>query len=96
VSRGVDWDLRNWAANLVWRHAYDQDNSAPLKTRTPGYDLLKAEVVFTGPGGNQFDWQVYLKGQNLLDEDVRNSTSFVKDQAPQVGLNVVFGVRAYF
>ena len=96
IALGFDWDLRNWAANLVWIHAYDQDNIAPLETRTPGYDLLNAEVVFTGPGGNQFDWQVYLKGQNLLDEDVRNSTSFVKDQAPQVGLNVVFGVRAYF
>ncbi len=96
VALGLDWDLQNWAANLVWIHAYDQDNTAPFETRTPGYDLLNAEVVFTGPGYDQFDWQVYLKGQNLLDEDIRNSTSFLKDQAPQIGLNVVFGLRAYF
>jgi iron complex outermembrane receptor protein len=96
IAFGFDWDLRNWAANLVWIHAYDQDNIAPLETRTPGYDLLNAEVVFTGPGDNEFDWQIYLKGQNLLDEDIRNSTSFLKDQAPQIGLNVIFGVRAYF
>tara|TARA_R110001592_G_scaffold363391_1_gene687057 strand:+ start:15529 stop:17685 length:2157 start_codon:yes stop_codon:yes gene_type:complete len=96
IAFGFDWDLRNWAANLVWIHAYDQDNIAPLETRTPGYDLLNAEVVFTGPGNNPFDWQIYLKGQNLLDEDIRNSTSFLKDQAPQIGFNVIFGVRAYF
>ncbi|CAA0108639.1 putative TonB-dependent receptor [Halioglobus japonicus] len=96
VAFGVDWDLYNWAANVVWIHAYDQDNVAPLETRTPGYDLLNAEVIFTGPSVSQIDWQVYLKGQNLLDEDIRNSTSYLKDQAPQIGLNVVFGVRAYF
>lgn len=96
VALGLDWDLQNWAANLVWIHAYDQDNIAPLETPTPGYDLLNAEVIFTGPGDGQFDWQVYVKGQNLLDEDIRNSTSYLKDQAPQIGLNVIFGVRAYF
>jgi len=32
----------------------------------------------------------------LLDEDIRNSTSYLKDEAPQIGLNVTFGVRAFF
>lgn len=96
VALGVEWDLQNWSANAVWIHAYDQDNVAELETETPGYDLLNAELVFSGPQFHQFDWQVYLKGQNLLDEDIRNSTSYLKDQAPQIGLNVIFGIRAYF
>ncbi len=96
VALGVDWDLDNLAANVVWIHAYAQNNLAERETRTPGYDLLNAEVVYTVPGFDQLDWQIYLKGQNLLDEDIRNSTSFLKDQAPQIGLNVIFGVRAYF
>jgi iron complex outermembrane receptor protein len=96
VALGIEWDLQNWSANVLWIHAYDQDNVAELETETPGYDLLNAEVIFSGPQFHQFDWQVYLKGQNLLDEDVRNSTSYLKDQAPQIGLNVIFGVRAYF
>ena len=96
LALGLDWDLQNWSANVLWIHAYDQDNVAPYETPTPGYDLLNAEVVFTGPGDNQFDWQVYVKGQNLLDEDIRNSTSYLKDEAPQIGLNVTFGVRAFF
>ena len=96
LALGLDWDLQNWSANVLWIHAYDQDNVAPYETPTPGYDLLNAEVVFTGPGDNQFDWQVYVKGQNLLNEDIRNSTSYLKDEAPQIGLNVTFGVRAFF
>jgi iron complex outermembrane recepter protein len=90
------WLTSHRSANVLWIHAYDQDNVAPYETPTPGYDLLNAEVVFTGPGDNSFDWQVYVKGQNLLDEDIRNSTSYLKDEAPQIGLNVIFGVRAYF
>ncbi len=96
VALGVDWDLDNFAASLVWIHAYAQNNLAERETRTPGYDLLNAEVVYTVPGFDQLDWQLYLKGQNLLDEDIRNSTSYLKDQAPQIGLNVIFGVRVYF
>ena len=96
VALGLDWDIDNWAANVLWIHAYDQNNVAELETKTPGYDLLNAELTFTGPAYDQFEWQIYLKGQNLLDESIRNSTSYLKDQAPQIGLNVIFGVRAFF
>ncbi len=96
VALGLDWDIDSWAANVLWIHAYDQNNVAEGETKTPGYDLLNAELTFTGPAYDQFEWQIYLKGQNLLDESIRNSTSYLKDQAPQIGLNVIFGVRAFF
>jgi iron complex outermembrane receptor protein len=96
IGMGLDWDRGGMAAYLLWIHAYKQDNTAPLETPTPGYDLLNAEVSYTVATGDQFEFQVYLQGQNLLDEDIRNSTSYLKDFAPQIGINAVFGVRAYF
>ena len=45
------------------------------------------------PGDIGAQWELYLKGQNLLNEDIRNSTSFLKDQAPQIGRNFVLGLR---
>lgn len=96
VALGLDWDRGNWTANVLWIHAYDQNNVAELETNTPGYDLLNAELALTGSGRDQLEWQAYLKGQNLLDETVRNSTSYLKDQAPQIGLNIIFGVRVFF
>lgn len=96
IALGLDWDAQNWSANLLWIHAYQQNNVAPAETETPGYDLLNAELVFSRAAFERFEWQVYLKGQNLLDEDIRNSTSYLKDQAPQIGRNVIFGLRAYF
>jgi iron complex outermembrane receptor protein len=96
VGLGMDWDRQGLAANVVWIHAYRQDNIAPFETPTPGYDLLNAELVITLPSAGQYDWQVYLKGQNLLDEDIRNSTSYLKDFAPQIGRNIILGTRVYF
>ena len=85
VGLGLDWDSQGLAANVLWIHAYKQDNIAPFETPTPGYDLLNAELTYTVPTTSQFDWQVYLQGQNLMDEDIRNSTSYLKDFAPQIG-----------
>lgn len=96
LALGLDWDRQRWAANMVWIHAFAQDHTAPLETRTPGYDMLNAELVYTGQSYKRLDWEIYLKGQNLLNDDVRNSTSYLKDQAPQIGRNFIFGVRAYF
>jgi iron complex outermembrane receptor protein len=96
IGMGVDWDHQGLAANATWIHAYKHDNTAPFETDTPGYDLLNAELAYTVPGSGEIDWQVYLQGQNLLDEDIRNSTSTLKDVAPQIGRNVILGVRMYF
>ncbi len=96
LGLGLDWDREGLAGNLLWIHAFEQDNIAPFETPTPDYDLLNAELAYTVPTTSQFDWQVYLQGQNLLNDDIRNSTSYLKDTAPQIGRNIVMGVRAYF
>lgn len=93
---GADWDLGPVAANLTWIHAERHDRTAEFETETPGYDLLNGEVSYYLPLSNDFDLEFFLQGRNLLDEDVRNSTSFLKDQAPQIGRNFVFGVRSTF
>lgn len=94
---GVDWNTNQWAANVTWINADDHTDVAEFETPTPGYDLLNAGISFFLPvGDNAADLEFYVKGRNLLDEDIRNSTSFLKDQAPQIGRNFVFGVRALF
>jgi iron complex outermembrane receptor protein len=96
TGMGFDWEYQGLSANTTWMHAFKQDNTAPFETDTPSYDLLNAELAYAVPNSGQFEWQVYLQGQNLLDEDIRNSTSTLKDFAPQIGRNVVIGVRMYF
>ena len=76
--------------------ALQEDHTAAFETETPGYDLLNAELSYLleSQGGAEFAF--FVKAQNLLDEDIRNSTSFLKDQAPQIGRNFVFGLKVAY
>jgi iron complex outermembrane receptor protein len=96
VGGGLDWHLGDWQANLTWIHADDHTDVAEYETTTPGYNLLNVELTWRLPVFERSDWDLFLKGHNLLDEDIRNSTSYLKDQAPQIGRNFVLGVRAAF
>jgi len=96
VGLAVDWDHNSWVGNISWINAASQTRNAEYETRTPGYDLLNADLSYLLPISNASEWEVFVKGHNLLDEDIRNSTSFLKDQAPQIGRNFMLGLRAYF
>lgn len=96
IGGGLDWHLGDWYANLTWIHADDHSDVADYETRTPGYDLVNFDINWRLPIFEHSEWDVFLKGHNLLDEDIRNSTSYLKDQAPQIGRNFVLGVRAAF
>jgi iron complex outermembrane receptor protein len=93
IGGGLDWHRGAWQANLTWIHADDHTDVADYETPTPGYDLLDAELTWQLPYSGRSEWEVFLKGHNLLDEDIRNSTSYLKDQAPQIGRNFILGLR---
>ena len=96
VGLGLDWHYGAWTANLTWIHADDHSDTADYETPTPGYDLLNADLTWKLPWAERSTWELFVRGRNLLDEDIRNSTSYLKDQAPQIGRNFVLGVRAAF
>jgi len=96
VGLGLDWHYGDWTANLTWIHADDHSEVADYETPTPGYNLLNADLTWKLPFAERSTWELFLRGRNLLNEDIRNSTSYLKDQAPQIGRNVVFGLRGAF
>ena len=96
VGLGLDWHYGDWTANVTWIHAGNHSDVADYETPTPGYDLLNADLTWALPWAERSDWELFARGRNLLNEDIRNSTSYLKDQAPQIGRNFVFGIRAAF
>ncbi len=74
-------------------HALEQSRTAPLETTTPGYTRVDAEVSHTWSMGPSRTATFFVQGRNLLNDDVRLSTSFIKDAAPQPGRSVFAGLR---
>jgi iron complex outermembrane receptor protein len=91
LGGGIFWRNQAWFARVGLLHAFSHDETAPLETRTPGYNLLKAELSYTqklgkGPDGRSVT--VSLVGDNLLNAEVRHSTSFLKDEVLMPGRTV--------
>ncbi|WP_375457795.1 TonB-dependent receptor domain-containing protein [uncultured Enterovirga sp.] len=100
VGGGVFWREGGWFARLNLLHAFDHRETAPYETFTKGYDNLRAEVSYTRP----MDRRVYgiseltigLRGDNLLDDDIRNSASFKKDEILLPGRSARLFLNARF
>ncbi|MBB2961703.1 iron complex outermembrane receptor protein [Methylobacterium sp. R2-1] len=89
-----------WFARINLLHAFDHTEIAPFETTTPGWNDLRAELAYT----QALDPAVYgatevtlgLQGRNLLDDDIRNSASFKKDEILLPGRNLRLFLTARF
>lgn len=72
-----------------------QDDIAAYETETAGYNMLAAGLSYHG-SLQATDYQVFVKGDNLLDERARNHSSFIKDDVLLPGRNLTVGVRMTF
>ncbi|CUT11256.1 conserved protein of unknown function putative outer membrane protein [Bradyrhizobium sp.] len=96
LGGGVFWRDNNWLARINLLHAFAQNNIAVIaETPTADYNLLKAEVSYkTKLNPNAFgarEMLLGLVGNNLLNENIRNSVSYTKDEVLMPGI----GVRAF-
>lgn len=71
----------------------EQDRIAEFERPTEGYTMVDADVSYRLDFGSN-TLLLFLRGNNLLDEEARRHTSPLKEVAPLPGRSVVFGVRA--
>jgi iron complex outermembrane recepter protein len=96
VGGGLYWRDANWLMRVNVLHAFAQNHIAIVaETPTAGYNLLKAEISYkTRLDPSWFgarEMTVGLVGNNLLNENIRNSVSYTKDEVLMPGI----GVRAF-
>jgi iron complex outermembrane receptor protein len=72
-------------------HAFAQNRiDGAEETPTKGYNMLKAEISYRHSWkylGAQRELTIGLSGTNLLNAEIRNHTSFKKDEVLQPGRN---------
>jgi len=97
LGGGVYYRDAKWLARMHLLHAFAQHEFATFDTPTPGYNLLNAELSYTTKLDRQAglvpEITIGVRGENLLNEDIRNSVSYKKDEVLQPGVNVrLFGI----
>ncbi|CAN7259870.1 TonB-dependent receptor [Pseudoduganella sp. LjRoot289] len=96
IGASVGYREGAWRGGLSLVHAEGQQRVASFETTTtPGYKQLNANISYTQKIGTQ-DVTWFLLAKNLLNDDIRLSTSILKDIAPLPGRNFVVGVRSHF
>jgi iron complex outermembrane receptor protein len=92
----LNYKRRSFNSGLSVVRALKQERLASFETTpTNGYTQLDATAAVNQKlGSSHVTWFVLAK--NLLNQDIRLSTSLIKDVAPLPGRNFVIGMRTYF
>ncbi len=91
----IDYVENNFAANLSVTHYFDQDDAAELETETDGYTMIDANFNYYLDGIGS-DFVVFVKANNITNEEARVHTSFLKDLAPLPARGFEIGIRGSF
>ncbi|AFJ01863.1 TonB-dependent receptor [Methylophaga frappieri] len=91
---GFDTGYGDWDLSVDLRHVFKQTKTAIAETDTGSYNLLSFDLFWRPASfkGGEF----FVQGRNLLNENGRRHTSFLKDEAPIVGRTIFTGVRFEF
>lgn len=92
---GLDYRRGDFGVRLDVNHAFKQDRVAANELPTDGYTLVNAAVTYRLKA-QAMNLEAFLKGNNLLDDEARVHTSFLKDIAPLPGRGFLLGMRGTF
>lgn len=87
---------QSFAAGLRLTRAEAQNHTGINESRTSGYLLLNLNANYKVNFADSVDVLLFVKANNLLNATIRNSTSFLKDVAPEPGRGAEVGLRVNF
>ena len=83
----------NWTGRVQVTRVNDQDDVSRLEMGTEGYTLVTAYLDYDFSVGGDSALKVFLRGDNLLDDQIRNHASWLKNYSPEPGRGVTLGLR---
>ena len=84
-----------WSGLAEYYHVFKQDEVATYERETQGYNMVNVGLSYAGQYATGSDYRVYLKANNLLDDQVYSHASFLSN-IPQVGRNFTVGLEFGF
>jgi iron complex outermembrane receptor protein len=89
----VEYSKQRWTTNLRLTRAESQDHPGANDTPTAGYFLLNVGAQYQIEDFHDAKLMLFAKGNNLLNENIRNSTSYLRNFSPEPGRGAEVGIR---
>lgn len=83
----------HWGLHLHATRAVHQSRAGSSELPTEGYTQLSLYGDYHWDFASGQELKVFFRGDNLLDEEVRNHTSLLKNYAPEQGRGFTLGIR---
>lgn len=92
----LSYEKNEWSANARLTRAEAQTNPGDNETATDSYLLLNIGGQYKLTDLHGADILLFAKGKNLLNENIRNSTSYLRNFAPEPGRSAEIGIRVSY
>ena len=88
-------NVNAFSSQINWTRFGKQSKTGTNELATDSFEMLDLEFAYrvTFEADDLF---IFFKAKNLLDEEARDHSSFLKDLAPRVGRNFLVGARYTF
>jgi iron complex outermembrane recepter protein len=101
LGAGLKYEFDRFGARLDVLHAFKQDRVASNYNYQGGKELMtdaytNVSMMATYKLPTQLNLEAFTRANNLLDQEIREHTSFLKDIAPMGGRSIMFGLRGEF
>ena len=94
VGLGFDTGRGDLQFSMDYQRVFNQSKTAALESSTDGYNLVSFNANWKPASLKGLG--LFVKGRNLLDEDGRRHTSFLKEGATITGRSILAGVNFDF
>jgi len=96
VGARLSWTGDAFGTWVSVLNAGDQDRPGDFETDTDGYTRLDLGADYRFSFAQERELLVFIKWKNITDEEIRLSTSFLRNYAPEAGQSVAAGIRFSF
>ena len=92
----LSYEKNNFTSNVRLTRGEAQTHTGANETSTPSYLLLNLGTQYHIATIAEADIMLFANAKNLLNENIRNSTSYLRNFAPEAGRSGEVGIRVSY
>lgn len=92
----LGYEKNDWSTEARLTRGEAQTRAGENQSNTPGYLLLNLGAQYRLAGFHDAEVMLFARGKNMLNETIRNSTSYLRNFAPEPGRSAEIGIRVSY
>ena len=89
----LSYGKNDWSTDIRLTRGEPQNDAGENQSNTPGYLLLNLGAQYHLATFHDSEVLLFARGKNMTNENIRNSTSYLRNFAPEPGRSAEIGIR---